>query len=131
MYPNAKNFLNIIVRDDHTLIEYVCGENVIVEHRHDFGIKHLEKETLSKIAFSKFIDGILYVLEHISLYERIPTDFRLTTPRYVTLLKDKIEKESYTQFFTNNVPIRVTINDNKDILLNYAGHKKISFNFKV
>ena len=115
MNEGDKNFLNIKVFDNYVLVEYVYSGNVIANHKHEYGIKHLEREALSPIAFSKFIDGVIYMLEHISLYERIPTDFRLSTPRYATLLKNKLENESYSQFFTNGIPICVTINENKDI----------------
>ena len=127
----TKPYLVILVNDDHVLLEYVLENNVLLSHKHNFGIKHMESLALNTVAVSKFLDGIFYALEYISLYDRIPTEFRLITPRYATWLKRAIEKKSYAQFYTNGVPVRVTIENNKDTSFNYARHKKAIFSFKV
>ena len=76
---------------------------------------------------------MFYTLEFISLYDRIPTNFHLTIPRHVSWLKNAIENNSYAQFFTDGIPVRVTLENNKDNLIsnNYAGHKKAIFSFKI
>lgn len=126
-----KPSLHISVHDDHVALEYVVENNVLVSHKHTFGIKHLESHALSKEAVSKFLDGILYILEYISLYDRIPTEFILVTPRYGAWLKGAIEDHSYSQFYTGGIAPRVTIESNKDTSFTYARHKKAILSFKV
>ena len=125
--------LKILVTDDSLSLQYIVSDEVLVSHNHNFGIKHLDSHALSKQATGKFLDSIIYTLEFISLYDKIPTDFCLTTPRYGTWLKNAIENNSYAQFFTDGIPVRVTLENNKDNLIsnNYAGHKKAIFSFKV
>ena len=125
--------LKILVTDDSLSLQYIVSDEVLLSHDHNFGIKHLESHALSKQATGKFLDNVIYTLEFISLHDRIPTDFRLTTHRYASWLKNVIENNSYAQFFTNEIPVRVTLENNQDNLLNnnYAGHKKATLSFKV
>lgn len=122
--------LKIVVGDRETRIDYVADDHVIVSHMHPVGLKHIEMEGMNVIAGSKFIDGIIYALEFISLYDRIPTDFKLVSPRYSTWIGEIIENGSYAQFFTNGVPVRVTL-EGTDPSLGYARHTQTIFSFKV
>ncbi len=125
------HYLLIEVDDSKTNLKYVVDENVLATHSHDFGLKHLESHAMSKIASSKFLDGVFYILEYISLYERIPTEFVLCSPRYSSWIKNLIEEASYTQFYTNKIPVCVKIDGNREASSNYARHKKTTFSFKV
>lgn len=125
------HYLKIFVTDENVFIQYTADEEVVMSRIHNFGIKHLESQALNAKATAKFLDSIMHALELISLYERIPTDFRLITPRYATWLKSAIENYHYSQFFTDGVSVRVTLEDNKDNLFDYAGHKKAKFSFKI
>lgn len=127
----TKPFLNIKVGDTSTLINYTLGDEVIVSHTHPVGYKHIEAEGMSRIAGSKFMDGILYTLEFVSLHDRIPTTFKLVSPRYVTWISEVIEKNSYTQFFTDGVPVSVTLENITDVPLSYARHSKTIHSFKL
>lgn len=129
----SHSHLKILVTDDSISLQYIVGDEVLVSHNHNFGIKHLESHALSKQATSKFLDSIIYTLEFISLHDRIPTDFRLTATHHSSWLKNAIENNSYAQFFTDGIPVRVTLDNNKDNLLNnnYAGHKKAILSFKI
>ena len=126
-----KPFLKIIVGDTSTTINYNHGDQIIVSHKHPVGYKHIEAEGMSLIAGSKFIDGILYTHEFISLHDRIPTDFRLVSPRYVTWISEVIENNSYTQFFTDGVPVNVTLENITDVPLSYARHSQTIHSFKL
>lgn len=86
---------------------------------------------MNAAAASKLLDGIMYALEFISLHDRIPTNFHLTSPRYATWIGEALERGSYTQFFTDGVPVRVTLLDTYDPSISYARHTQTIFSFKV
>jgi hypothetical protein len=123
--------LLIKIGDRETLVDYVIEGKTIVSHTHPFGLKGIEAEGMNITAGSKLVDGILYALEFISLHDRIPTDFRLITPRYATWIGEAIENASYTQFYTNGAPVRVTLLDTYDPSISYARHTQTIFSFKV
>ena len=127
----AYSFLSIAVGDTSTLINYLVDGHVIVSHIHPIGYKHIEAEGMNVIAGSKFMDGILYTLEFISLHDRIPTEFKLIVPRYHTWIGETIENTSYTQFFTDGVAIGVTLESIQDVPLSYARHSQTIHSFKV
>jgi hypothetical protein len=123
--------LVIKVGDRETHIEYRIGEAAIVHHEHPFGLRHIESEGMNQIAGSKFLDGIMYALEFVSLHDRIPTDFRLITPRYANWIGETIEAGNYTQFYTGGAAISVTLEGTHDPSLGYARHTQTIFSFKV
>lgn len=124
--------LSISVGDTATLINYIVDGSVIVSHTHPIGYKHIEAEDMNIIAGSKLLDGIIYTLEFISLHDRIPTDFRLIAPRYATWIGETIENASYTQFYTDEVPVSVTIEGiQEDTPFSYARHSQTIHSFKV
>ncbi len=123
--------LVIKVGDRQTLIEYFIDEHPIVSHVHPFGLKHIEDEGMNQIAGSKLQDGITYALEFVSLHDRIPTHFKLITPRYATWIGETIEAGSYTQFYTGGIPISVTLEGTYDPSFGYARHTQTIHSFKV
>jgi hypothetical protein len=127
----TKPFLSIIVGDTSTLIHYMVDSQVIVSHSHPVGYKHIEAEGMNSIAGSKFMDGILYTLEFISLHDRIPTSFKLISPRYITWISEVIENNSYTQFYTDGAPVSVTLEGIIDAPLSYARHSQTIHSFKL
>lgn len=131
MTETKKPYLSILVADTSTLINYMVDSEVIISHTHPIGYKHIEADGMSIIAGSKFIDGILYTLEFISLHDRIPTDFRLVSPRYVTWIGETIENTSYTQFYTGGAPISVTLEGITEVPLSYARHSQTIHSFKL
>ncbi len=124
-------FLSIAVGDIATLINYVVDDHVIVSHTHPIGYKHIEADGMNQIAASKFIDGVLYTLEFVSLHDRIPTHFRLVSPRYAMWVGEALEQASYTQFFTDGAPISVTLEDTEAVPLFYARHSQAIHSFKI
>ncbi len=129
-------YLSISVGDTATLIQYVSDNEVVLTHTHGFGIKHIDAHGLGNVAASSLLDGALFALEHISLYDRIPTEFRVIAPRYATWIKTALEAHDYAQFYTNGVPIRVTLEHIQGQLkenpsLQHAGHSQTIFTFKV
>jgi hypothetical protein len=123
--------LVIQVGDRETLIDYVVDGQPIVTHAHPVGLKHIELEGMNRIAASKLQDGITYALEFISLHDRIPTHFIVKTPRYATWIGETLEAAPYTQFYTNDTPVRVTIENTQDPSAAYARHTQTIFSFKV
>ncbi len=128
---NQKAFLSIAVGDTSTFINYIVGGHVLVSHVHPIGYKHIEAEGMNIIAGSKLMDGVLYVLEFISLHDRIPVEFTLIAPRYSTWIGETLERASYTQFYTNGIPISVTLEGIRDVPLSYARHSQTIHSFKV
>jgi hypothetical protein len=124
-------FLSIAVGDTSTLINYLVDGHILVSHVHPIGYKHIEAEGMNVIAGSKFIDGVLYTLEFISLHDRIPTQWKLIAPRYATWIGETLEGTSYTQFYTNGAPISVTLEGIQDVPLSYARHSQTIHSFKV
>lgn len=127
----TKPFLSIVVGDVSTLINYMVDGQVVVSHTHAIGYKNIEADGMTIIAGSKFLDGILYTLEFISLHDRIPTNFRLVSPRYATWIGEVIENESYTQFFTDGAPVSVTLEGITDPTISYARHSQTIHSFKL
>ncbi len=128
---DSKPHLAISVGDTATLINYMVDGEVVVSHTHPIGYKHIEADGMSIIAGSKFIDGILYALEFISLHDRIPTEFKLVSPRYSRWIGEVIENNSYTQFYTDGAPISVTLEGITDAPLSYARHSQTIHSFKL
>ena len=128
---SEQSFLSVAVGDTSTLINYIVEGHVLVSHIHPVGYKHIEAEGMSVIAGSKFMDGVLYTLEFVSLHDRIPTQFKLIAPRYATWIGETLEGASYTQFFTDGVPVSVTLEGIKDVPLSYARHSQTIHSFKV
>lgn len=123
--------LNIIVGDRETRIVYVVDNESMVSHVHPYGLRHIEEDGMNQTAASKLSDGIMYALEFISLHDRIPTDFRIVAPRYATWIGERVEGWSYAQFFTDGVPVRVTLKGTNDPSIGYARHSQTIFSFKV
>lgn len=128
---NQESFLTVAVGDTSTLINYIVDGHIIVSHIHPFGYKHIEAEEMNLIAASKFMDGILYTYEFISLHDRVPVDVRLIAKRYATWIGEAIENTSYSQFYTKGLPISVTLEGIKDVPLSYARHSQTIHSFKV
>jgi hypothetical protein len=128
---NQDAFLSIAVGDTSTLVNYIVDGHIIVSHIHPIGYKHIEAEGMTLVAGSKFMDGILYALEFISLHDRIPTQFKLIAPRYSTWIGETIEGTSYTQFYTSGAPVSVTLEGIQDVPLSYARHSQTIHSFKV
>lgn len=128
---DTKPHLSIAVGDTSTLIDYIVDGSILVSHTHPIGYKQIEAEGMNIIAGSKFLDGVLYTLEFISLYDRIPTDFRLLSTRYSSWIGETIEGASYTQFYTKGSPISVTLEGIVDMPLSYARHSQTIHSFKL
>ncbi len=127
----TKSFLSVSVGDTATLISYMVDGEVVVSHTHPIGYKHIEAEGMNIIAGSKFLDGILYTLEFISLHDRIPTDIKLLSPRYARWIGEVIENNSYTQFYTDGAPISVTLEGITEAPLSYARHSQTIHSFRI
>jgi hypothetical protein len=126
-----ESFVAIAVGDTETVLEYVVDGNSIVSHSHPVGYRHIEADGMNAIARSKFLDGLLYVLEFISLHDRIPTEFKVSSPRYSIWIGETLEKYPYTQFYTKGLPISVTLEDTLDVPRSYARHSKTLQSFKI
>lgn len=126
-----KPYLSISVGDTATLINYVSDGEVIVSHTHPIGYKHIEAEGMNKVAGGKLLEGVIYTLEFVSLYDRVPVVFRLIAPRYSSWIQDVLSKHSYSQFYTKGLPISVTLEGVQEGPLSYARHPQTIFSFKV
>jgi len=126
--------LSISVSHNTTLIDYISDGTVLVTHLHPYGHKNIEDDGMGDMAASKLRDGVIYVLEFISLHDRIPTEFKVLSPKYSSWIKEALQKESYSQFWRNGFPINVTIDNIKqkeDNSFSYARHSKTIQSFKV
>ena len=109
-------------------------------------IQHIEIHAFNRFDTDLFLSDdefnrLLYFVEmnfnielssqHISLHDRIPTEFKLIAPRYHTWIGETLEEASYTQFYTNGVAINVTLEGIRDVPLSYARHSQTIHSFKV
>lgn len=137
--------LGVTVTESATHIQYICDGEVILSHTHPFGLQHAEAYGLNKIAASSIRDGVLFALEHISLYDRIPTEIRLLAPMHAPWLQSVLVGYDYAQFYMGGVPMRVTLLDKKELFAHhqeqvdssslsshpYARHSKTVLSFKI
>ena len=98
-----KKYLDITVLPDKTLIKYWNDDVLSFTHEHPVGISHLEKELVSEIVMSDWINGLIHTLNTISLTDRVPTFIYLTTEKYGNVFERYIKnKNTYSQFYLEN-----------------------------
>jgi hypothetical protein len=98
-----KKYLDIVVFPDKTLIKYWNDDVLSLTHEHPIGISHLEKELVSEIVMSDWVNGLIHALNIISLTDRVPTFIYLTSEKYGNVFERYIKnKNTYSQFYLEN-----------------------------
>ncbi len=98
-----KKYLDIKVFENKTIVTYCNDNNVCFIHEFKIGLKQIEENSLSTFIFSDWISNIIYVLQNISLTDRVPTYIYLTTEKYQNLFAKFLkDKNTYSQFFIKN-----------------------------
>ncbi len=95
-----KKYLDITVLPEKTLIKYWHDDVLSFTHEHPIGISHLEKELVSEIIMSDWVNGVVHTLNMISLTDRVPTFIYLTTEKYGNVFEKSLKnKNTYSQFY--------------------------------
>lgn len=125
-----KKYLEVILFDEHTLIKYISEGEVLLERKHPIGLTYIEANNMRPRAAAQFFDGILYTLELISLYDRIPESIHVATLRHGPWFKHLLEHESYAQYYLPSKHVSVILLDTAHSP-HYARHTKTFQAFKV
>ena len=110
-------------------ITYKEEDEVLLESKKEYGLAKLEDFKLRERASYMILDPLLYILEKISLYERVPTILYVFTPKHGPWIKHILETYPYTQFYIKGNKMSVILERAQGI--EYAGHTKKTFKFKI
>ena len=123
------SLLLITLTDESYIVDYrEDGESLLVTKK-KYGLLKLEDFKLRERAGYLLLDPLIYTLEKISLYERIPTTVHVITERHGPWIKHIIKEYPYTQFYTGGKKMSVTLGQARNNL--YAGHTKETFKYKI
>lgn len=127
----VNKYLEVAVLADKTIIKYWNNGAISLVHEYQIGIFEIEKNLVNEISLSNWVSGVIYILDLISLQDRVPTDIYLFTERYGhTFQKVLKEKNTYAQFFLENKEngkgVHVIINN-----INQANKNSLSTKFSL
>lgn len=110
-----KKYLDVKVYGDNTIIKYYSDNNLSLTYEHSIGLDKVSKDLVNDLIMNHWIDGVIYVLQKISLTERVPTFIYLYTEKYSSVFEKFLkDKKTYSQFYIepieNIASIRVIIN---------------------
>lgn len=117
--------------DEELVVSYISHGEVMLRLTFKYGYKFLDATILGGNASSALSTALATLFESVSLYDRIPLHVRVDSVRHREWIKKTIEGLSYTQFYTNDLPFRVTLIDNRQSLPSYARHSQTLQSFKI
>jgi hypothetical protein len=123
------SYLILSLTQESYSIIYKEEGDVLLEVTKKYGLHKLEDFKLRERASYLLLDPLLFVLEKISLYERIPTALHVVTSKHGTWIKHILESYPYTQFYTSGKKMSVILEKVQGNM--YAGHQKKTLNFKI
>ncbi len=121
--------LILTIDENSYTITYKEEGDVLLTTQKKYGYLKLEDFKLRERASYLLLDPLLFTLEKISLYERIPTTLHVFTEKHGAWIKHILEMYPYTQFYTGGKKMSVTLGQARNNL--YAGHTKKTFKFKI
>jgi len=93
-------YLEIKVLGEETVINYFCDDTLVYAHRHKIGLQKIDIESVSKFIISDWVNGVIFILSHISLYDRVPKHIYLYTEKYPYTFEQAIrDQNTYAQFY--------------------------------
>ncbi len=112
----------------YTILYREDGETLL-ETKKNYGLAKLEDFKMRERASYLLLDPLLYTLEKISLYERIPTTLHVIAVKHGPWIKHILEMYPYTQFYTGEKKMSVILERVQNTL--YAGHTKETLKLKI
>jgi len=93
-------YLEIKVLESETVINYFCDDTLVYTHRHKIGLQKIDIESVSKFIISDWVNGVIFSLSHISLYDRVPKYIYLYTEKYPYTFEQALrDSRTYSQFY--------------------------------
>jgi len=143
-------YLDIKVLLEKTIINYFIDNTLSFNHEYNIGTQKIDEENVSDVVLSDWVNGLLYTLNYISLYDRVPNYIYLNSKKHsLSLTKRVTTAETYSQFYLDDDKGRKNIhviiknrdynnfeeNNSNNILINknykpYERYKKAISQFK-
>jgi len=93
-------YLEVKVLTDKTVINYWNDDTLIFSHEHKIGMRKVDEEKVSNFILSDWVSGIIYTLQNISFYDRVPKHIYLKVEKYPSIFEKIIRnKSTYSQFY--------------------------------
>ncbi|MEA4910602.1 hypothetical protein SDC9_07913 [bioreactor metagenome] len=95
-----RKYLDIKVFDDKTQVQFWKDDVLATTSEFYIGINQISENLVSEAIMNDWLGGIVYNLEKISLLDRIPTFFYLTTEKYGSVFEKFLKRKgTYSQFY--------------------------------
>jgi len=95
-----KKYLDIKIFDDKTRVQFWKDEALAESSEFALGLNQISENLVSDYIMNSWLAGVLYILDKISLLDRIPTFFYVSTERYGSVFEKFLKKpETYSQFY--------------------------------
>lgn len=95
-----KKYLDIKVLDNKTQVQFWKDDALATSSEFDIGLNQISENLVSEAIMNDWLSGILYNLERISLLDRIPTFFYVTTEKYGSVFEKFLKRPAtYSQFY--------------------------------
>lgn len=117
--------------DEDLVVSYISNGEPMLRMSFKYGYKFLDASLLGVTTTSAISTAIATLFESVSLYDRVPHHVKVESIRHKEWLKRTIESLSYTQFYNGELPLRVTLVDNKEASSSYARHSQTLQSFKI
>ena len=121
----------LLFSDDDLVISYISNGEEMLRLTFKYGHKFLDASALGTSTASAISTALATLFESVSLYDRVPHHIKVESIRHKEWLKRTIETLSYTQFYNGELPLRVTLVDNKEASSSYARHSQTLQSFKI
>ena len=121
----------LLFSDDDLIVSYISNGEVMLRIPFKYGYKFLDASSLGVTTASALSTALATLFESVSLYDRVPHHIKVESVRHKEWLKRTIESLSYTQFYNCELPMRVTLIDNKEASSSYARHSQTLQSFKI
>ena len=116
--------------DDDLVVSYISSGEPMLRMSFNYGYKFLDSSALGVASASAISTALATLFESVSLYDRVPHNIKVESMRHREWIKRTIESISYTQFYNNDIPMRVTLVDSKEASSSYARHSQTLQSFK-
>ena len=121
----------LLFSDDDLVVSYISNGEEMLRLTFKYGHKFLDASALGTSTASAISTALATLFESVSLYDRVPHHIKVESIRHKEWLKRTIETLSYTQFYNGELPLRVTLVDNKEASSSYARHSQTLQSFKI
>ena len=125
------SYAHLQFSDDGLVVSYMSLGEPMLRMTFDYGYKFLDASSLGVHSASAISTALATLFESVSLYDRVPHHIKVESIRHREWIKRTVESLSYTQFYNGELPLRVTLVDNKEASPSYARHSQTLQSFKI